>query len=96
MAELSAAQRKKIQKSRFAFPSKAPGAGSYPIHDKAHAANARARVRQHGSPAQQKAVFSKTAHFFKGAPKTRFAAGPSGGNGRSRPCHARRQRSAPA
>lgn len=37
MAKLSMAQRKKIKKSSFGIPSKAPGRGSFPINDKNHA-----------------------------------------------------------
>ncbi len=43
-AELTTAARKRIPKSDFAIPSKAPGSGSYPIHDLAHARNALARA----------------------------------------------------
>ncbi len=43
MAKLTAAQRKRIPRSEFAVPSKAPGPGSYPIEDTAHARNALAR-----------------------------------------------------
>ena len=35
--------------------------GRYPIQDAHHAANARARVMQHGTPAEQATVFRKTA-----------------------------------
>jgi len=37
MAKLTAKQRKALPKSDFGIPSKAPGHGSYPINDKAHA-----------------------------------------------------------
>lgn len=37
MARLTAAQRRALPKSDFAVPSKAPGPGSYPIPDAAHA-----------------------------------------------------------
>lgn len=37
MARLTTAQRSKIPSTQFAVPSKAPGAGSYPIEDKKHA-----------------------------------------------------------
>ena len=37
MAKLTAAARKKIPKSNFAVPSKAPKSGSYPIEDRGHA-----------------------------------------------------------
>ena len=42
MAELSAEARKKIPKSKFAEPEKK----AYPIEDKAHARNAKARASQ--------------------------------------------------
>jgi hypothetical protein len=48
-----------------------PGERKYPVSDKSHAANARARVSQFGSPAEKKAVFGKTAKFFKGKPKAK-------------------------
>ena len=41
--KLNAAARKRIPKAEFAVKSKAPGSGSYPIEDKAHARNALAR-----------------------------------------------------
>lgn len=41
MAKLTAAARKKMPKSEFAGPGK-----SYPIENKAHAANAKARATQ--------------------------------------------------
>lgn len=40
MAKLSRAQRWKLPKSEFACPSKAPGAGSYPISDKSRVISA--------------------------------------------------------
>ena len=59
MPKLTTAQRKKLPKSSFAIPSKAPGSGSYPVGDKAHARNALARVAQHGSPSEKAAVRRK-------------------------------------
>lgn len=41
MAKLTAAKRKKLPASKFAGPGK-----SYPVEDKAHAANAKARATQ--------------------------------------------------
>jgi hypothetical protein len=41
MAKLTAARRKKLKKSQFAGPGR-----SYPVHDKAHASNAKARATQ--------------------------------------------------
>lgn len=42
MAKLDAAKRKKIPKSKFGLP----GERKYPIEDKSHAANAKARATQ--------------------------------------------------
>ena len=46
MAKLSAADRRAIPKRQFGIPSKAPASGSYPMPDRSHAANAKARARQ--------------------------------------------------
>lgn len=43
MAKLSYKVRAKLSKSQFVFPGKAPGSGSYPIPDAAHARDALAR-----------------------------------------------------
>lgn len=69
MARLSTKQRKAIPKSDFAVPSKAPGSGSYPIPDRAHAQNALARASQFGSPAVKKAVRAKVAAKYPGMGK---------------------------
>ena len=53
---MTAQQRKGLDKGQFAIPEKAPGSGSYPIPDEAHARNALARVAQHGSPEEQARV----------------------------------------
>ena len=62
-------ERKKLAKSSFAIPSKAPGSGSYPIPDISHARNALARVAQNGTPAEQgavrRAVYSKFPELKK-------------------------------
>lgn len=63
MAKLSTAQRKALPKSAFAVPSKAPGPGSYPMPDKAHAANAKSRASQFGSSSVKKAVSKKAKKF---------------------------------
>jgi len=57
--KLSTEARKHLSKKSFAIPSKAPGHGSYPIEDKAHARNALARVSQHGSSAEKAKVRAK-------------------------------------
>jgi hypothetical protein len=59
MAKLSMAQRKALPKSAFAVPSKAPGPGSYPMPDKSHAANAKARASQFASPSVKATVNAK-------------------------------------
>jgi len=59
MAKLTTAQRKALPKSAFAVPSKAPGPGSYPMPDKAHAQNAKARASQFASPGVKKRVDAK-------------------------------------
>jgi hypothetical protein len=43
-AKLDAADRRALPKSAFAIPSKAPGSGSYPIHDESHARAALSRA----------------------------------------------------
>jgi hypothetical protein len=60
MAKLNANGRKKIAKKNFALPGKK----AYPIHDRAHGANALARVSQHGTPAEKKAVRSKVCNKY--------------------------------
>jgi len=70
MAKLNAAERKALPSQDFALPG-----GRYPIPDKSHAANARARVDQFGSPAEKKAVFSKTDKFFKKSKSKPFFGG---------------------
>lgn len=59
MARLTAAQRKRLPKSSFGVPSKAPGPGSYPMPDKAHARNAKARAAHNASPAQRARIDAK-------------------------------------
>ena len=56
MAELDTAARKRLPRSDFAIPEKAPGSGSYPIPDEAHARDALARVAADGSPEEQARV----------------------------------------
>lgn len=64
MAELTTATRKRLPKSAFAIPSRAPESGSYPIHDRAHARNALARVSQHGTPAEKARVRAAVRRRF--------------------------------
>jgi hypothetical protein len=51
MAKLSSRGRKRLKKTSFALPGR-----RYPIHDRAHARNALARVAQHGSRSEQARV----------------------------------------
>lgn len=52
MAKLTSKQRKKLPKSDFAEPAQR----KYPIQDRSHAADAKARVAQHGTPAEKAKV----------------------------------------
>ena len=63
MAKLTMAERKRLPKSDFAVPSKAPGPGSYPMPDKKHAAVAKGLAAMHGGPV--KAVDAKAKRKFK-------------------------------
>lgn len=58
-AVLTTAARKRIPRSSYAIPSKAPGSGSYPIPDLAHARNALARVSGKPEEATVKAAVYK-------------------------------------
>jgi hypothetical protein len=46
MAKLTAKARKNIKSSKFALPGKGGTPGKYPVEDKSHAANAKARASQ--------------------------------------------------
>lgn len=58
MAKLTSKARKALPKSDFAVPSKAPGPGSFPIEDKAHA-RAALRFEKNASPSQRPAIEAK-------------------------------------
>lgn len=64
MAKLTTSARKALPKSAFAITSKAPGPGSYPIENRSHAANAKARVSQHGTPAERRQVDAAVARKY--------------------------------
>lgn len=73
MAKLSAAQRKKIPQSKFGLPAKAAtpagkaASGSYPMPDRAHAANAKSRAAQSSKlSAGQKAQINAKANRILG------------------------------
>jgi hypothetical protein len=52
MARLTAKERKALPASDFAEPSKR----AYPVNDRAHAANAKARASEFASPAVKKKI----------------------------------------
>jgi hypothetical protein len=69
MAKLTAAARKRLPRASFAVPKgkgSQPQKNSYPIHDAAHARNALARVSQHGTPAEQRAVRAAVKKRYPG------------------------------
>lgn len=67
-AELTTAGREHIKDKNFALSSEQSDTGkpAYPIHDKAHAANALARVKRHGSPSEKAEVYRDVAKKFPG------------------------------
>ena len=64
MAKLSSRGRNRLAKSKFALPGKR----AYPIHDRKHAANALARVSQHGSASQKRIVRAKVCSRYPSLP----------------------------
>jgi hypothetical protein len=74
MARLTYQQRKKLPKSSFIIPSKAPGGGSFPIPDISHARNALARSS--GKPVAGRvraAVKSKFPSIGRGSSLSSYA-----------------------
>jgi hypothetical protein len=64
MAKLSSRGRKALKRSSFAIPGKR----AYPIHDRSHAANALARVSQHGSASHKAKVRAAVCRRYPGLP----------------------------
>lgn len=62
MAILTTEHRDKLKAKTFAIPK----GRKYPIHDEAHARNALARVRQHGTPEERNQVYSAVAKKYPG------------------------------
>jgi hypothetical protein len=62
MTKLTTQNRKKLKKESFAIPEDR----AYPIHDKAHAINALARVEQHGSKEEKKRVRAAVRKKYPG------------------------------
>jgi len=65
-SELTPAGREHIKAKNFALSAKQSDTGkpAYPIHDKEHAANALARVKQFGSPSEKSEVYKDVARKF--------------------------------
>ena len=61
MAKLSSEERKELPSKTFAGPNR-----SYPIPDRSHAVNAKARATQFASPAVKAQVDAKVAKKFPG------------------------------
>ncbi|MGW7688826.1 hypothetical protein ACWGMA_08020 [Streptomyces asiaticus] len=66
MAKLSSKKRRALPKNSFALPGKR----KYPVDTKNRARNALARVQQHGSPAEKKAVRAKVRARYPSIGKT--------------------------
>lgn len=64
-AVLTSEARKKLAKSDFVFPEKAPGPGSYPIHDREHGGNALSRS---SGKAEHGAVKAKVCRRYPDLP----------------------------
>lgn len=59
MAKLNAKKRNALKGSSFALPGR-----RYPIHDRSHAANALARVSQHGTASEKRTVRAKVCSRY--------------------------------
>lgn len=59
MARLTASARRKVPRSKFGIPSKAPGRGSYPMPDRTHARVAKAYAKRFASPSQRAQIDAK-------------------------------------
>lgn len=70
MAALKAKARKALASSSFVYPSQR----RYPIHDRAHAANALARARQSGSSAIYSKVHAAVCRRYPSLPACKTAA----------------------
>lgn len=65
MAKLTARTRAAIPKEKFALPEK----DGYPVQDKAHAANAKARAAQHATPEEKARIDAKANKVLYGSSK---------------------------
>lgn len=62
MSDLTTSERKHLPTNAFAEPQ----ARKYPIEDRAHAVNAKARVAQHGTPAEKRQVDDAVQRKYPG------------------------------
>lgn len=62
MSELTTKQRNRLKSSSFVYPSER----RYPIHDRAHAINALARVKTNGTPAEKRKVYRTVCKKYPG------------------------------
>jgi hypothetical protein len=68
----------------YALPGGGPGgADAYPIHDRAHAANALSRVAANGTPAEKKKVRAKVAAKYPGLPSSTGKGGSAAAKAKS-------------
>ncbi len=68
MAKLTAKARKAIPTKEFALPGR-----RYPVEDRSHAANALARVSQHGTPSEKATVRAKVHAKYPTMGKNNYA-----------------------
>lgn len=68
MSKLTAAERNALPNSDFAGPNR-----SYPVEDKAHAANAKARASQHAGPKLKAKVDAKADKKLGKKPPSRVS-----------------------
>lgn len=79
MAKLTPKTRAKLPTKAFAIKPGSKAApkgatkGKYPIHDRAHAANALSRVSAHGKPAEKAAVRAAVKQKFPSMPSVKKA-----------------------
>jgi hypothetical protein len=67
MAKLTKAKRKKIPADKFGLPKER----AYPMPDRAHAANAKARAAQFASPAERSKINAKADKILYGGKKAK-------------------------
>jgi len=68
MAQLTSKKRNALPDSAFVYPPTANAPGRYPIHDRAHAQNALARVSQFGTPEEKAKVRAAVCRKYPDLP----------------------------